>query len=198
MKWCWLIISTYFRGLLWRFNELMKIKHSLPCLSHSKGSVDVSCCYSCWEYPTSWMKLAGYRLGAQDVSRSKLGWPGLKYSLRTEVMHENEGIQNLISGVNISEEHRWGLHQESRKGMLREQELYLFPALFRTGGLSISGLWNRGIFPPLPSTPLRPLPCQIHSLITDSASQEPYCLDESKLGREFVHFSCWKELWPLL
>lgn len=52
------------------------------------------------------MKLAGSCLGAQALSRSELVWPGLKYSLGVEVIHENEGIQNLNSGANISEEHK--------------------------------------------------------------------------------------------
>lgn len=51
---------------------------------------------------TPWIKLA--ILGPQDVSRLELEGSGLRYSLGVEVMNENEGIECLISGVNILKE----------------------------------------------------------------------------------------------
>lgn len=54
---------------------------------------------------TSWMKWAGSCLRAQDVFRSELEGLGLKYSL---AVSENEGIQSLISGGDVSEELRQG------------------------------------------------------------------------------------------
>lgn len=91
---------------------------------------------------TSWMKWAGSCLRAQDVFRSELEGLGLKYSL---AVSENEGIQSLISGGDVSEElrHGWTLSLEtggsgSRRSVCLQHS--------RKGGTSISDLWNREAF----------------------------------------------------
>lgn len=54
---------------------------------------------------TSWVKLTGSCFRAQDVSRSELEGPGLKYGLGVDVMNGNEGIQSLISETRYLKKH---------------------------------------------------------------------------------------------